>query len=152
MTVIVRRLGPGDEGALTLLAREDADFDIAGRGGGLEPLRADDAQSYLSDPRLLHWVAEDIGIVVGFMYCHHLRKRVGEGSELLLYEIGVHKTRRRQAIGKSLLETMRAWMEVHRVRECWVLADNLDAVEFYRACGFCIPSPPPVYMTWELHS
>ena len=34
---LVRRLGPGDEASLALLAHDDEDFDLAGRGGGGNP-------------------------------------------------------------------------------------------------------------------
>lgn len=152
MSVTIRQLGPADETALALLAREDPDFDIPGRGVSRAPLDSVAAQAYLSDPAVLHWIAEEGSTVVGFLYCHHLRKRAGEGSELLLYEIGVRKMYRRQSVGRALLETMQTWMETHRVSECWVLADNPGAVEFYRACSFTVPAPPSVYMTYQLPS
>ena len=150
--VLVRRLGPGDEPVLELLAREDADFDIPGRGGPQAALSADAAQAYLSNPDVLHWVAEQAGAIVGFMYCHHLHKRAGDAGELLLYEIGVRKAHRQRKVGRTLVETMRTWMEAHHVRESWVLADNPGAVAFYKACGFKVPLPEPAYMTHELDS
>jgi hypothetical protein len=44
----VRRLGPGDEGVLAVLAVDDADFDIADRGGHREPLAPAAAAAFLS--------------------------------------------------------------------------------------------------------
>jgi ribosomal protein S18 acetylase RimI-like enzyme len=147
MTFSIRRLGPGDEEILALLGREDADFDVAERGGPLAPLAPDDARAYLADPGVLHWIAQKEELVVGFMYCHLLRKRAGEKTEILLYEIGVRGAYRRQHVGRALIETLHAWMNEHQVREAWVLADNPDAVEFYRSCGFEIEDDVPVYMT-----
>jgi ribosomal protein S18 acetylase RimI-like enzyme len=143
----VRRLGPGDGPLLALLAHEDADFDLAGRGGARPPLSPAAASAYLADAQVLHWVAEEGAVVVGHLQCHLLRKRAGEGLEVLLYEIGVRRARRRQGVGRALLEALDSWMEDARVPECWVLADNAEAVAFYRACGFSLFTPVPTYMT-----
>jgi ribosomal protein S18 acetylase RimI-like enzyme len=143
----VRRLGPGDEALLALLAREDEDFDMAGRGGGRQPLPAEAASAYLADAQVLHWVAEEGGVVVGHLQCHLLRRRTGDSLEVLLFEIGVRSARRRQGVGRALVRTLDAWMDEASVRECWVLADNDDAVAFYRACGFSAFAPVPTYMT-----
>jgi hypothetical protein len=44
MSVSIKRLGPGDEAILETLAREDADFDLEGRGEALTPLKPANAQ------------------------------------------------------------------------------------------------------------
>jgi len=49
--IVVRRLGPGDESVLALLAREDADFDMEDSRGPRTPLGADAARAHLTDPR-----------------------------------------------------------------------------------------------------
>ena len=146
MSFSVRRLGPGDEPILDLLAREDGDFDVEGRSGPREPLDRKTAQAYLADPAVLHWVAEDGRAVLGAMSAHVLRKRVGAPSEVLLYEIGVRSAHRRRGIGRALVEALFGWMREHEVREVWVLAGNPTATGFYRACGFEIPSAPSVYL------
>ena len=143
----VRRLGMRDEAILNLLAAEDADFDIADRGRPRTLLSTEAAQAYLSDPNVLHWIAEAPGVIMGHMYCHVLRRRAGDSTELLLYEIGVRSGYRRKKIGKALVDAMYAWMKEHQVQESWVLADNPGAVEFYRACGFHSGEPAPLYMT-----
>lgn len=148
MTLSIRRLGPGDAALLELLAREDGDFDLAERGAPLSPLSAPAAQAYLGDPNVLHWIAERDGAVVGHLLCHLLRKRSGRGSELILYEIGVRAAHRRSGVGRRLIETMHAWMTAHDIAESWVLADNPDAVKFYRACAYEVEQPPPVYLTF----
>jgi ribosomal protein S18 acetylase RimI-like enzyme len=150
MSFSVRRLGPGDEPILELLAREDGDFDVEGRPASRQPLDRETERAYLSDPAVLHWVAEDRGAVLGALSAHLLRKRVGAATEVLLYEIGVRAAHRRRRIGQALVEALYGWMRAHGVREVWVLAGNPAAVEFYRACGFEIPAGPAVYLQRRL--
>jgi ribosomal protein S18 acetylase RimI-like enzyme len=150
MSVSIKRLGPGDEGILDLLAREDAEFDLEGRSGPLEPLKPVMAQRYLANPAVLHWVALEGEAVAGFLYCIHLPLRSGDGHELLLYEIGVRQSERRRGIGRALLTHMETWMQQNGVGVVWLGADNAAAVEFYRACGFAAEAEQAVYMTREV--
>jgi GNAT superfamily N-acetyltransferase len=129
----IRRLGPGDEPVLALLAREAPEFDIAAPE---EPLPPGEAAAYLADPAVLHWVAEEDGRIVGELLCHLLRLPSRDGLELLLYSIGVRASHRRRGVGRALVEEMLRWMRAEGVREVWVLADNPGAEEFYAACGF----------------
>jgi ribosomal protein S18 acetylase RimI-like enzyme len=147
MTLIIRRLGPGDEPTLALLALNDADFDLDGRSEAASPLSADAARDYLADRGILHWVAEVDGAVAGFLVCYHLRLRADEAAEVLFYEIGVHHGHRRRGVGRALVATLQAWMDERGIAETWVLADNPGAVAFYRACGFAIPEGDATYMT-----
>ncbi len=142
----MRRLGAADEAILEVLAREDADFDVAGRGAPRAPLAHDAARAYLTDDGLLHFIAQVEDEVVGHLQCCLLRKRAGPPLEVLLYEIGVRTARRRQGVGRALLNALEVWMKAHHLRELWVLADNPGAVAFYRACGFQPGVPPPVYL------
>jgi GNAT superfamily N-acetyltransferase len=132
----IRRLGPGDEPVLALLAREAPELDIAGRTAPEEPLPPGEAAAYLADPAVLHWVAEEDGRIVGELLCHLLRLPSRDGLELLLYSIGVRASHRRRRVGRALVEEMLRWMRAEGVREVWVLADNPGAEEFYAACGF----------------
>jgi len=147
MSVAIKRLGPGDEATLELLAREDADFDLEGRSSALPPLKASMAQRYLANPSVLHWVAVQDGVVTGFLYCAHLLLRSHPGQELLLYEIGVRAAHRRKGVGRALLDYMARWMQKNEISEVWVCADNRVAVDFYRGCGFASEEPQPVYLT-----
>ncbi len=131
------------------LAEEEADFDLEDRGEPLEILSAEDAHSYLADPNVLHWVAEEAGQVVGHMLCHQLRMRAGTAVELVLYEIGVRTSARRRGVGRALIDAALGWMKQHKMKAIWVLADNPDAIEFYRACGFSDESGTAVYMLRE---
>jgi GNAT superfamily N-acetyltransferase len=146
MARVVRRLGPGDEAILNLLATDDADFDIAGRGGPQPSLDPEAARHYLANPAVLHWIVAEDAAVVGSLYCILLPLRTGAGSELLLYEIGVRETWRRRGIGRALVAAMEQWMGAHGVAEVWVLADNPAAVDFYRACGFAPDDAQPIYL------
>lgn len=152
MALSIRRLGGGDEAILNLLATDDADFDIAGRSAPLQPLSADAARRYLDNPAVLHWVAAEGDTIVGDLYCILLPLSAGEGHELLLYEIGVRDSWRRRGVGRALLDEMEKWMRTNSVAEVWLLADNPEAVSFYRACGFSTDDSMAVYMTRQLDS
>lgn len=149
MSVSIKRLGPGDEATLELLARDDADFDLDGRGEPLTPLKPGSARAYLASPSVLHWVASENGVVIGFLYCVHVLLRSDPGQELLLYEIGVRKAARRAGVGRALLTHMEVWMTQNGVSTVWVCADNEVAVAFYRGSGFRTEEQP-LYMTREL--
>jgi len=146
MGMTIRRLGPGDQAVLELLAREEPDFDVDQRGRPGTPLQPDEARRFLEDQSVLFWVAWDDSSVVGFLQCLVLLLRVGVGREVLLYEIGVRRLWRRRGVGRALMGEMERWMREETVCDVWVLADNVDAVEFYRAAGFVIDQPAPAYM------
>ena len=150
MSLSIKRLGPGDEATLELLAKEDAAFDLEGRGSPLSPLKPALAQRYLANPGVLHWVAFEDNVPTGFLVCNLVLLRSGLGQELLLYEVGVRMSARRQGIGRALLSHMESWMQSNDVREVWVCADNQVAVEFYRGCGFQLEGEQPVYLTRTL--
>ena len=145
--VTVRLLGPGDGPILDLLARDDAAFDVDGRGVAREALGPAAAEEYLADPTVLHWIAEGGARLVGTLICDVLRQDSGAHFEVLLYDIGVRTTHRRRGIGRLLVAAMDAWMEEHGVVTVWVLADNPAAERFYAACGFERDEPQPVSMS-----
>ena len=136
MGIDIRRLGPGDEDVLAALAREADDFDLSGASQPEAPLASPEAAAYLSDPMVVHWVAEEDGLVVGELLCHVLRLPSGNGRELLLYAVGVRAARRRRGIGTALVREMLGWARAERIDVVWVLADNPGAEAFYVACGF----------------
>lgn len=146
----IKRLSPGDEQSLALLATNDAEFDLDGRGTSLAPLDVDAARQFLANPAVLFWTALEGDVVVGFLYCLVVPLRSGIGKEILLYEIGVLHNWRRRGAGRALLTEMETWMHANDVTEVWVLADNPVAVAFYRGCGFNADGEQPAYMTREL--
>lgn len=147
MGISVRRLMRGDEAAIEQLVREDADFDIDGRGGDEEPLSAAEASRFLEDPAVLFWVAEADGVIGGFLFCHVLSMRHRPARELLLYETGTRKDWRRKGVGRALMNAAFDWMKTNGVDQIWVLADNDGAAEFYRANGFEVPEGMALYLT-----
>jgi ribosomal protein S18 acetylase RimI-like enzyme len=144
MPYAIRRLDDRDANVLATLAAEEPDFDVAGRSAprALDPAAA---HAFLADPNVLFWVAEDAGVVAGFLSCQLIRRRAA-APELLLYEIGVRVAHRRRGIGRALVAAMTAHMTAHAIREAWVLADNAEAVAFYAACGFALGDGAAVYM------
>jgi GNAT superfamily N-acetyltransferase len=145
--VEIRKLGPGDARILAMLSAEESDFDVAGEAIATTPLSEEAAATYLGDPGVLHWVAQEDGTIVGFLLCYVERRRTGNPRQVLLYEVGVREASRRQGVGRALIEELRRWMLEEGVREAWVAADNPEAEEFYAACGFERDPEQPVQMT-----
>jgi ribosomal protein S18 acetylase RimI-like enzyme len=143
MTISIKRLGAGDGSILEFLALHDAEFDLDERGALQQPLKPETAKRFLDHPDVLLWVAVDENAIVGFLQCNVILLRSRVGQELVLYEIGVHQEWRRQGIGRALLNQMEIWMRENNVDVVWVLADNQEAVEFYRSSGFDAENPQP---------
>jgi ribosomal protein S18 acetylase RimI-like enzyme len=146
----IRRLGSGDTEWLHQITMEDADFDLGERGGEKSPLQPADADAYLGDPSVLHWVAYAGDRVLGHLHCQVIRKHAGDPIEVLLYEIGIRAHARRRGIGRALLSEMVTWMNAHEAAEVWVLADNPGAIAFYESLGFEVPPGLAVYLTRAL--
>jgi ribosomal protein S18 acetylase RimI-like enzyme len=112
VAIPVRRLGASDPAVLAALARDEADFDVAGRSAPRAALHDAAARAFLADDNVLFWVAEgaggeDTGAVIGFLSCQLVRRRA-DAPELLLYEIGVRAAHRRSGIGRALVAAMDA--------------------------------------------
>jgi GNAT superfamily N-acetyltransferase len=133
-----------------VLAEDEDDFDLAERSAASRPLTDEEAAAYLREPTVLHWVAEEAGVVVGHLLSYVELRRAGEPRQVLLYEIGVREASRRHGVGTALVQAMRRWMRDERVKEAWVLADNPEAVAFYAACGFVRDEEQPIQMTLGL--
>ncbi len=141
--VDVRRLGPGDEGVLEVLARDEGDFGVDPAAPPRRPTA--DAAAYLADPAVLHWVAEDGAEVVGHLLGYDQRRRAAAARQVLVYEIGVRAARRRQGVGRALLAALDAWMAAEGVGQAWLLS-GAEAVAFYEACGFHVAADQPTLM------
>jgi aminoglycoside 3-N-acetyltransferase I len=150
VAITIKRLGAGDEAILEFLALHDAEFDLDERGAPQQSLESEMTKRFLEHPDVLLWVAFDENAIVGFLQCNVILLRSRVGQELVLYEIGVHQHWRRQGIGRALLNHMETWMRENNVDVVWVLADNQEAVEFYRSSGFEAENPQPVYMLREI--
>jgi predicted N-acetyltransferase YhbS len=144
--VKIRRLQPGDEGILSTLAMDAAEFGLSDDGGPLTALGWQQAGRYLCDASVVHWVAFDADEVVGSLVTIRLPLHVSPGIELLLYEIGVRESWRRRGVGAALVRCMDEWMHTNEIGTVWVLADNEGATSFYSSCGFSSEPDQPRYM------
>ncbi|WP_165795265.1 GNAT family N-acetyltransferase [Deinococcus koreensis] len=144
----VRRLRPGDEGALEYVAREETDFTDEAPSPPLAPA---DARAYLSDPHVWHWHAEDdSGQPVGFLMAYVHRQRHGSALHVMFDEIGVREAWRRRGVGRALLAALHGQMREAGIGEVWVLADNPEAQAFYEACGYEVDELQGVMLTREV--
>ncbi len=131
----VRRLGPGDEVCLALVAADERDF----TGEDPSPaLSLEAAAAYLSDPHVWHWHAESSGQPVGFLMAYVHRQRHGRELHVMFDEIGVREMWRRRGVGRALIEALHATMKAASIEEVWVLADNPEAKAFYESCGYAV--------------
>jgi GNAT superfamily N-acetyltransferase len=150
-SLTIRRLGPGDDELLALLAAEDADFDLPDQRRRRIPLSRGAAAEYLRDPSVLHWIAEDGTTVAGHVQCYVERRRADDECQLLLYEIGVRAAYRRRGVGTALVQAMRDWMLEQGIRKAWVIADGSSGADaFYATCGFARDRVQPVQMSLSL--
>ena len=153
VSIHIRRLTEDDVQVLTLLAAQDGDFDIEGRGESIEAPHPVRARAYLANPSVLFWISLDGEIITGFLQCLMLPIRTGRGHEMLVYEIGVRQAYRRVGIGRALMTHMESWMRENNLAEMWLASDNPGAEHFYKALGYVRRAPEyfqPVYMSREL--
>jgi GNAT superfamily N-acetyltransferase len=131
--VVIRKLGPGDENALAIVARDETDFTGEPPSSALS---LDAARAYLTDPHLWHWHAEANGEPVGFLMGYVHRQRHGTPRHVMFDEIGVRESWRRKGVGRALIAALHERRRAERISEVWVLADNAPARTFYEACGY----------------
>jgi ribosomal protein S18 acetylase RimI-like enzyme len=110
----IRRLGPGDEAIVRLLAED-------------EPQTA-----LLGDDRTVFLAAFDGEKPVGFAFGYVLPRRHGRPTVFFVYEIDVEEGYRRQGIGRRLMEGLLAGHD-----EAFVLTDagNEAAMALYASLG-----------------
>lgn len=121
----IRRMAPGDEALLTLIA---AKF----RG---EKVSATRAKELLATASSILFVAMDqdkpIGWIVGYVIERF------KGKELFIYEVDVSERFRRRGIGRALVHKMLEFGESESMKEAFVLTtqSNSAAMALYRICG-----------------
>jgi len=108
--------------------------------------------AFLGDPATLALVTlDDDGEVVGWAW--GLRERhVGRYSQLLLYEIEVAGSARRQGVGRGLLDRLVeiARQEGHARMYLFTGGDNEPARALYEAAGGALSAPAEVGCSWRL--
>jgi ribosomal protein S18 acetylase RimI-like enzyme len=134
----VRRLGPGDD-ALVMAAA--ALFDA--------PPRQDATARFLSAEGhhllLAYNGGEPVGMVSGIEMTHP-----DKGTELCLYELGVHESARRQGVARALVDALLELAHEHGCYGMWVPvdADNEPALAMYRATGGVPDDGAQSVLTW----
>ena len=138
MAIEIRALGLGDDDAV--IAAQDL-FD-----GPADPAAT---AAFLADERHVLLVAYDgerpVGFVSGVLTTHP-----DKGTEMFLYELGVAAERRREGIGRALVQALG---ELARERSCYgmwvgVDADNAAALATYESVGGK-PTEPVVIREWR---
>lgn len=141
--LVIRRLEPGDGPVLRRLAEEAGAFEAGGgtrRSTTVSDQAALDAQAarrVLADPDVYLLVAFEADVPVGFLVAQELLRPFGDPVRLFVREVRVRAERRREGIGRRLLESLWAIGREHGVGTAFALADpdDRDALAFYRAAG-----------------
>ena len=133
----LRVLGPGDDQAVVEAASL---FDH-------QPLAAATAR-FLEDPRHHLVIAYQDGTPAGFVSGVEMT-HPDKGTEMFLYELGVHEDYRRRGIGTALVSALRDLAIERGCYGMWVLtdADNEAALGAYAAAGGVKPQPQ-VMLEW----
>jgi ribosomal protein S18 acetylase RimI-like enzyme len=73
-----------------------------------------------------------------------------KGTEMFLYELGVHEAYQNRGIGRALVSALAALAREHGCYSMWVLTDhdNLAALKAYGAAGG-VPDGRPVMLSWN---
>jgi ribosomal protein S18 acetylase RimI-like enzyme len=115
----VRRLGPGDEDVVAMLAES-------------EPQTA-----LLADDRTIFLAAFQGSEPIGFVFGYELPRRHGAPSILFVYELEVDAASRRQGIAARLMTELEQIARSRGIREGFVLTepDNEAANTLYESLG-----------------
>jgi GNAT superfamily N-acetyltransferase len=124
VTVDIRELGPGDEELLHRALRTFKDMDAAA------------PDLFLNDPRTHAFVALDAGDVIGWCFGYELFRPEGRWM-MLLYGIDVRQERRREGVGRALLDRFVALARSKGHAKMWLLVDagNDVARRLYEGAG-----------------
>lgn len=135
----LRRLRPGDEAALTVLARGAARFDAGGHGTALDPLSPADAKTFVADDRTICIVALEEGTnhIAGFVYANVLYRRHTQLRHLCVYEVGVDQDHRSRGVERYLMDGLAAEARQLGIDRGFVITQesNPEAMELYRSVG-----------------
>lgn len=135
----LRRLRPGDEAALTVLAQGAARFEASGHGVALPPLAPADAEAFVADDHTICIVALEEGTnhIAGFAYANVLYRRHTQLRHLCLYEIGVDHDHRSRGVARILMDGMAAEARQEGIDRGFVITQesNVEAMDLYRSVG-----------------
>jgi aminoglycoside 3-N-acetyltransferase I len=140
--LVIRRLEPGDGRILRRLSEEADAFEAAGKGrrpraAPHAPLDTIPARRFLAQPDVHLLVAFEGDEPLGFVLAYELLRRHGDPIRLFIYEVGVRADRRREGIGRRLLDELRSLGRERGIGSAFVIAEtgDRDALAFYRAAG-----------------
>jgi ribosomal protein S18 acetylase RimI-like enzyme len=127
-------------------ASDAALFEHVTEGVFDRPIQDDLLAEFLSDARHHIAVADDDGLIVGFVsavdYVHPDKPR-----QLWINEVGVAPSHRGRGVGKRLMELMVEHARALGCSEAWVLTDEANdaANALYRSVGGGNPAPQLMY-------
>jgi ribosomal protein S18 acetylase RimI-like enzyme len=141
--VTIRRLEPGDGRVLRRLTEEAPAFEVGGKSGRSAaaepraPLDTIPARRFLAQPDVHLLVAFERDEPIGFILAYELLRREGDPINLFVHEVRVRADRRREEIGRRLLEALWALGQDRGIGSAFVIVatDDRDALAFYRAAG-----------------
>jgi GNAT superfamily N-acetyltransferase len=115
----IRRLGPGDEDVVRVLATRTPHFEL------------------LDDERTIFLVAFEDGEPIGFVLAHDLPRRHDPPAKLLVYEVDVAEAHRGGGVGKALMAELANIAHERGIPQGWVLTDDWNdaAMALYRSAG-----------------
>ena len=144
----VRRLGIGSG----ILWRSAVDRLVPSEDREGELLCEDQAERSLADDRCYLLIAESEGFVVGLLSAFRFPDVECGGAIVYLYDIEVLKSRRREGIGKQLIESLLHHCDEDDVDLIWAgtEAKNVSARTLFESTGGKLDSDSYTEYEWEL--
>ncbi len=133
MTFSLRELGPND------LATAQQLFELWRQEDNVTkpPPSSETLLRLLSRPDFHAVVALRENEAIGGLTAYELEMYTEAATELFVYEVGVDAQRRRQGVGRALIEFARKLCRARRLSALYIpaMADDARAVAFYQATG-----------------
>jgi ribosomal protein S18 acetylase RimI-like enzyme len=129
----IRRLGPGDEEVVRLLATDTPRTEL------------------LHDERTIFLVAFAGEDPIGFVLSYELLRRHGDPSILFVYEVDVDERHRRRGVAAALLRETARLARTRGIHEGFVLtnASNEPAMRLYGSAGGLRPNDDDVMWDFD---
>ena len=129
MTIVIRPAGAADRQPIFELAKSLATtFEPTADG-----FATSFAELIVRDNALLV-VAEEAAQILGYLLAHSYAGLVANGRVCWIAEVTVHADRRRQGIGRQLMQSCEAWARERNVKLVALATRRADA--FYAALGY----------------
>lgn len=134
----IHKLIPGDGQLLQSLALNADEFEEEAVERAPRPLGQVDASAFLEDPTTHMWTALADDQPVGLILAYVLRRRHGDAKQLFVYELGTHRSWRRQGIATALVHHPLKWARSTDLQRGFVYTGqaNATAIAFYESLGW----------------